>query len=74
MLAKIAMKTRACVPATALNVPPLVRSSKRPVNARLKAQHGMPSKSHRVSTPTKLASTAGGVLSVAKRPPHGAGL
>jgi hypothetical protein len=61
---------RSQIPAAA-SIPADSNTSKRPVSARLKAQHGTPFKSKKVSTPLKssTSASASGILSPMKRPP-----
>lgn len=62
---------RSHIPPAAASLPANSNTSKRPVSARLKAQHGIPFKSLKVSTPMKLVTgaCASGILSPMKRPP-----
>jgi hypothetical protein len=61
--------TRSHIPPAA--IPANSNTTKRPVSARLKAQHGTPFKSQKVSTPMKslTSACASGILSPMKRPP-----
>lgn len=63
--------TRSHIPPAAASIPANSNNTKRPVSARLKAQHGTPFKSQKVPTPMKSATSAcaSGVLSPMKRPP-----
>jgi len=63
--------TRSHIPPAAASIPANSKNTKRPVSARLKAQHGTPFKAQKVSTPMKSATSAcaSGVLSPMKLPP-----
>jgi hypothetical protein len=62
---------RSHIPPAGSSIPANSTTTKRPVSARLKAQHGTPFKSQKVPTPMKSATSAcaSGVLSPMKRPP-----